>query len=130
MTRRSGHSLGFLGIGLGIAVVAPGSYAAAQVTRSPSAQPATRRPTTQPNIPIEPGPMTTRTLQDALAMAYSTNPTLAAERANLRATDENVPAPLAGWRPTVTISANAGEIEGTTTTHVTSAFAPPVDQKT
>ena len=57
-----------------------------------------RRPTAQPNIPIEPGAMTTRTLQDALAMAYSTNPTLAAERANVRATDENVPAALAGWR--------------------------------
>jgi outer membrane protein len=140
MTRRSGHSLGFLGIGLAIAVVGPGSYAAAQVTRSPSAQPAPRSPSAQPatrrppmaqpNIPIEPGPMATRTLQDALAMAYSSNPTLAAERANLRATDENVPAALAGWRPTVTISANAGQIEGTTTQHVTSAFARPVDQKT
>ena len=59
----------------------------------------------------------TRTLQDALALAYSTNPALLAERANVRATDENVPAALSGWRPSVTISANAGQIADTTITH-------------
>ena len=53
-----------------------------------------------------------RTLQDALAMAYSPHPTLMAERANLRAVDENVPAALAGWRPTVTLSASAGVANG------------------
>ncbi len=55
-----------------------------------------------------------RTIQEALAMAYSTNPTLISERANLRATDENVPAALAGWRPTVTVTANAGVSSNTT----------------
>ena len=54
------------------------------------------------------------TLQDALTLAYTTNPTLLGERANLRATDETVPAALAGWRPTVTITANAGRITGST----------------
>jgi len=49
-----------------------------------------------------------KTLADALAQAYSTNSALLAERANLRATDENVPAALAGWKPTVTVGASAG----------------------
>lgn len=49
-----------------------------------------------------------RTLQEALAITYASNPALQAQRALLRATDENVPAALAGWRPTVSISANAG----------------------
>jgi len=62
---------------------------------------------------------TATTLADALTMAYSTNTALLAERANLRATDENVPAALAGWRPQVSLSGNAGEIQGQTTTHVT-----------
>ncbi len=44
------------------------------------------------------------TLQEALASAYLTNPTLQAERANLRATDENVPTAVAGWRPTVSLT--------------------------
>ena len=48
------------------------------------------------------------TLPDALARAYSGNPTLAANRAGLRATDENVPRALAGFRPTVAASASAG----------------------
>lgn len=42
------------------------------------------------------------TLQEAMAAAYLTNPTLQKERATLRATDEQVPTALAGWRPTVT----------------------------
>ncbi|NHN89683.1 TolC family outer membrane protein [Acetobacter conturbans] len=41
------------------------------------------------------------TLQEALSAAYLTNPTLQEERATLRATDENVPTALAGWRPTI-----------------------------
>ncbi|GBR50780.1 secretion system type I outer membrane protein TolC [Acetobacter pomorum DSM 11825] len=42
------------------------------------------------------------TLQEALSAAYLTNPTLQEARAVLRATDEQVPTALAGWRPTVT----------------------------
>lgn len=47
---------------------------------------------------------TPHTLQDALAAAYANNPTLQAARANLRSTDEGVPAALAGWHPQVSIS--------------------------
>lgn len=49
-----------------------------------------------------------RTLQEALAAAYSNNPTLLAERAHLRSVDENVPTALAGWRPTVIMQNQAG----------------------
>jgi outer membrane protein len=49
-----------------------------------------------------------QSLQDALVQAYQSNPQLLAERANLRATDENVPQALANWRPTVQLSASQG----------------------
>ena len=48
------------------------------------------------------------TLHEALASAYNGNPTLRAERARQRATDEQVPQALSGWRPTVTAQARAG----------------------
>ena len=38
-----------------------------------------------------------KTIQDALAAAYSNNPTLQTSRASLRVTDEGVPQALAGW---------------------------------
>lgn len=60
-----------------------------------------------------------RTLNEALGLAYSGNPTLLAARANLRATDETVPAALAGWRPTVTMSANAGFANDSRYTYLT-----------
>jgi outer membrane protein len=53
-----------------------------------------------------------RTLQEALAAAYSTNPTLLTERARLRATDEGVPQALSGWRPTVVLSGSVGTLVG------------------
>ena len=56
------------------------------------------------------------TLQDALAVAYSTNPTLLAERAKLRATDETVPQALAGWRPSVSVNISPGYQSGVTST--------------
>ena len=49
-----------------------------------------------------------RTLAEALAASYANNPTLQASRAQLRATDENVPQALAGWRPTVVLSGTGG----------------------
>jgi outer membrane protein len=49
-----------------------------------------------------------RTLNEALAATYSNQPILQAERAKLRATDEGVPTALAGWRPTVQVSAATG----------------------
>ena len=45
-------------------------------------------------------------LTQALSLAYSNNPTLNAARAGLRATDENVPQAMSGYRPTVSASAS------------------------
>ena len=53
------------------------------------------------------------TLTQALSEAYDNNATLQAQRAALRATDEQVPTALAGWRPTVTVGATAGRLTGT-----------------
>ena len=56
-------------------------------------------------------------LQDALVQTYQNNPTLLAERARLRATDESVAQALSNWRPTVSISGDAGyEFRSRTTT--------------
>ena len=52
------------------------------------------------------------TLAEALAATYSNQPALQAERAKLRGTDENVPAALAGWRPTVVLAGTAGYGDG------------------
>ena len=74
-----------------------------------------------------PGPATAqvRTLNDALALTYATNPALLAARAQLRSVDENVPQALSGWRPQVSISANAGYIEGTNQQYIRpSIFGP------
>ena len=56
------------------------------------------------------------TLEGALALAYQNNPTLNAQRAGTRATDENVPQALAGYRPRVNITASGGEQSLSTTT--------------
>jgi outer membrane protein len=52
------------------------------------------------------------TLQEALVAAYSTNPTLLAARAALRAVDEGVPQALAGWRPTISVTGQFGAQNG------------------
>ena len=62
----------------------------------------------------QPSNMVPRTLAEALALTYSYQPALQAERAKLRATDETVPAALAGWRPTVQLSGVAGYGNGLT----------------
>ena len=54
-------------------------------------------------------PAAAQTLQEALALAYSNNPTLQSARAQLRAVDENVPQALAGWRPTVQVTGSFGQ---------------------
>ena len=53
------------------------------------------------------------TLQEALSAAYSNNPTLQTSRAQLRATDENVPTALAGWRPQVQFTGAVGPTQPT-----------------
>src|SRR3954464_5335855 len=47
-------------------------------------------------------------LSEALAKAYQTNPQLNAERARQRATDENVPQAMSGYRPQIIASLSAG----------------------
>lgn len=45
-----------------------------------------------------------QSLEDALVMAYHSNPTLLAQRAQVRAVDEGVSQALANWRPTVSFT--------------------------
>lgn len=49
-----------------------------------------------------------QTLVDALSTTYSSNPTLSAARAQLRATNEQVPQELSNWRPSVAVTTSAG----------------------
>ena len=49
------------------------------------------------------------TLESALAKAYQGNPQLNAQRALVRATDENVPQALSGYRPKIAATATLGE---------------------
>lgn len=58
---------------------------------------------------LSPVPTAAQTLQEALAEAYANNPTLQAQRAALRATDEGVPQARSGWRPSVQLT---GELTG------------------
>jgi outer membrane protein len=48
------------------------------------------------------------TLEWALVQAYQNNPSLNAQRAALRATDENVPQALSGYRPKLNVTASGG----------------------
>ncbi len=48
------------------------------------------------------------TLESALARAYGNNPNLNAQRASVRATDENVARAKSGYRPTVNATADVG----------------------
>lgn len=74
------------------------------------------------------------TMTDALASAYSNNPQLAAARAELRKTDEDVPQALAAGRPTISaeggLAANNGAAaansHGSTNTANAKATAGPV----
>ncbi len=54
-------------------------------------------------------PATAETLRDALVKAYETNPTLAAQRATLRANDENVPITRAPSLPQVQVQSTYSE---------------------
>ena len=87
---------------LTVAQAAPAPVKLAQPTAAANPTPA------QPDIGVP------HTLAEALAATYSNQPALQAERAKLRATDENVPAALAGWRPTVILSGNGGYGDGKT----------------
>lgn len=57
------------------------------------------------------GPVAADTLIDALAAAYQTNPVLQGQRAQLRATDEQVPQALSGWRPNLEAQGSYGAVD-------------------
>src|ERR1700694_314565 len=56
----------------------------------------------------DPKPSLADTIDAALVRAYQNNPQLNAQRASARATDENVPQALSGYRPRVALTASAG----------------------
>jgi len=53
-------------------------------------------------------PARAETLVEAIVKAYQSNPQLSAARARQRATDENVPQALSGYRPQIVASLSAG----------------------
>jgi outer membrane protein len=53
-------------------------------------------------------PVMADTIEAALVRAYQNNPQLNAQRASVRATDENVPQALSGYRPRIAVTASAG----------------------
>ncbi|MDB5513048.1 MAG: tolC [Enterovirga sp.] len=57
---------------------------------------------------LGPGSAWAETLESALSRAYLGNPSLDAQRAAVRATDENVPRALSGYRPSIGATATAG----------------------
>ena len=59
-------------------------------------------------------PVSAQTFDESLATAYVGNPTLLAERAELRAVNEGVPQALSNWRPDVRATGSYG-IEHTDT---------------
>ena len=54
-------------------------------------------------------PLSAQTLDEALGAAYLNNPQIRSARAQLRATDEQVPQALSGWRPTIQFNGEIGE---------------------
>ncbi|MGC2854057.1 TolC family outer membrane protein [Novispirillum sp. DQ9] len=67
------------------------------------------------------------TLEEALAAAYVGNPQLQAQRAAVRATDEQVPQALSGWRPQVGLNGSVGRawVDGNTPVPGTSIERDP-----
>jgi outer membrane protein len=65
------------------------------------------------------------TLEAALAHAYVNNPQLNSQRALVRATDENVPTALAGYRPKASATANIGSQSLSTTVREIGSQTPP-----
>jgi outer membrane protein len=56
------------------------------------------------------GAVSAETLESALARAYGNNPSLNAQRANVRATDETVARAKSGYRPQVSVGADVGRV--------------------
>lgn len=68
-------------------------------------------------------------LADAMAAAYQNNPTLLAQRASLRATDESLSQAVAGWRPTIQATGSYGYQKSPTFfSQITGGGAGPTSQ--
>jgi outer membrane protein len=63
------------------------------------------------------GTATADTLEWALVQSYQNNPSLNAQRAQLRSIDENVPQALSGYRPKLTVTGNSGYDYANTLSH-------------
>lgn len=59
-------------------------------------------------LAIASAPVSAQSIEEALATAYMNNPTLQARRAQLRAVDQGVPLARSNWRPTVSVTGEAG----------------------
>jgi outer membrane protein len=91
---------------LAITLLSTSAWAGGAPLPNPSGPyPANTLPTDRPDsVP--------HTLAESLSIAYETNPQLTGQRAQLRSTDENVPAALAGWRPQISINSSYGAAVG------------------
>lgn len=78
-------------------------------------------------ILVAAAPAQAQTLTQALAEAYNTNPQLLAQRALLRATDEQVPQAMSGWRPTVNFT---GQVGGARSSFATASTLVPTTRMT
>src|SRR5436190_20553434 len=61
------------------------------------------------------------TIERALVQAYQNNPQVNAQRAALRATDENVPQALSGYRPKISATGSVGELSTDQTSIISSS---------
>jgi outer membrane protein len=66
-----------------------------------------------------------QSLEQALARAYAANPTLNAQRASVRAVDEQVPQALSGYRPIISATGDVGVNRSTTVTPVQQSILGP-----
>jgi outer membrane protein len=104
-----------LGLGIGVILVMPvfgqtPAHKPQPVKQRNPAKPLSIAETTTATVPAQPN--VPHTLAEALAATYASQPALLAERARLRATDENVPQALSGWRPTVVMAGTLGYGDG------------------
>jgi outer membrane protein len=111
-------------LGLAVALAAAPALGQAPPSKPPDPKRAAARPARSVTIaqtitaPAPSTPGTPHTLAESLAATYASQPALQAERAKLRATDENVPQALAGWRPTVVMAGTAGYADGASRANV------------
>ena len=70
------------------------------------------------------GQVSAESLVDAMVSAYTGNPSLKAERARQRGTDEQVPQALSGWRPAVTSEGSISNVWSDSNTGPSTEVSP------